>query len=336
MKNLKTKNTITFVYIAGALFFLGAAVFGMLSGASRLGISDLFGAIFSGDKSSPETRIFLYVRFPRVLSALVCGAALSVAGAVIQSVLNNRLASPGLIGVNSGAALSVTICAAFGVIGGWKLTLLSFLGAFLAALLVSLGAKKWNASTGTLILMGGALNSILGAISDTVTTFFPEVSILSNDFKVGDFSAVTYTKLIPASILICIALIVLFTLSRELDVLSLGEERAMGLGMNTSAIRVVFLLLSALLAGSSVTLCGLLSFVGLLVPHAVRRVIGSGAMHLLPLSALFGGGFVTLCDTVARTLFAPYEVPVGIIMAFIGSPFFIFILIKKKRGDGRD
>ncbi len=336
MKNSKSRNNITFVYIIAALVFAGAAVFGVLSGASRLTASDLFKVILSGDKNTPEARILLYVRIPRVLSALFCGAALSVSGAVIQGVLNNRLASPGLIGVNSGAALAVTLCAAFGVLGGWKLTLFSFLGAFLTALLVSLGAKKWNASTGTLILMGVALNSLLGAISDTVTTFFPEVSVFSNDFKVGDFSAVTYTKLFPALILISASLAVLFTMSHALDVLSLGDEHAMGLGMNTSAIRVTFLLLSALLAGSAVSICGLLSFVGLLVPHTVRRIAGIGARHLLPLSALLGGGFVALCDTVARTLFAPYEIPVGIIMAFIGSPFFIFILIKRKRGESRD
>ena len=336
MKHFQTKKTITFIYIIGLLFFAGAAVFGVLSGASKLTLADLFAVIFSGNPNTPEARIFLYVRIPRVLSALVCGAALSVSGAVIQGVLNNRLASPSLIGVNSGAGLAVTVCASLGVLGGWKLAIFSFLGAFLAVLLVSLGAKKWNASTGTLILMGVALNSLLGAISDTVTTFLPEISILSNDFKVGDFSAVTYAKLLPALALIGIAMMLLFTLSTELDVLSLGEEHATGLGMNTSTIRVTFLLLSALLAGASVSICGLLSFVGLLVPHAVRRLGGGSANHLLPLSALFGGGFVTICDTVARTIFAPYEIPVGIIMAFIGSPFFIFILIKRKRGDGHD
>lgn len=336
MKYLRNKNTITFVYIFGLLFFVGAAVFGVLSGASRLGISDLFKMVVSGDGESTEARIFIYVRFPRVLASLACGAALSVSGAVIQGVLNNRLASPGLIGVNSGAALAVTVSAAFGVLGGFRVALFAFLGSFITVLLVSLGAKRWSASTGTLILMGVALNSLLGAISDTVTTFFPEVSILNNDFKIGDFSAVTYAKLVPALILIAFSVVILSTLATQLDVLTLGEESARGLGMNTTAIRVTFLLLSALLAGSAVSVCGLLTFVGLIVPHAVRSVCGSGAKHLLPLSAIFGGGFVTLCDTFARILFAPYEIPVGIIMAFIGAPFFIFILIKSRRGEAHD
>ena len=336
MKYLTNKNKTTFIYIFGLLFFIGTAVFGVLTGASRLGLSDLVRVIFLGDRTGPEAGIFLYVRLPRVLASLACGAALSVSGAVIQGVLNNRLASPGLIGVNAGAALAVTLCAAFGVLGGFRVTAFSFLGSFITVLLVSLGAKKWSASTGTLILMGVALNSLLGAISDTVTTISPEISIFNNDFKIGDFSSVTYSKLIPALILIALSVVILFTLSTQLDVLSLGEDGARGLGMNTTAIRVTFLFLSALLAGSAVSVCGLLSFVGLIVPHAVCSVCGNSAKHLLPLSAIFGGGFVTLCDTLARTVFTPYEIPVGIIMAFIGAPFFIFILIKRKRGDGRD
>ena len=167
---------------------------------------------------------------------------------------------------------------------------------------------------------------------DTVTTLVPEVSIMSNDFKIGDFSAVTYAKILPAAAVILISVLVVMTLSNELDVLTLGDDNAKGLGLNTGVTRTVFLILSALLAGCAVSVCGLLSFVGLIVPHAVRRAASAQARHLLPLCALFGAGFVTLCDTLSRTVFAPYEVPVGIIMAFLGAPFFIFILIKKKGG----
>jgi iron complex transport system permease protein len=182
--------------------------------------------------------------------------------------------------------------------------------------------------------MGVALNALLGAISDTVTTFSPEVSMMSNDFKIGDFSSVTYTKLIPATIIVFVSVLILLTLSNELDVLTLGDENAMGLGLNTNVMRVIFLLLSALLAGAAVSICGLLSFVGLLVPHAVRRIATAQAKHLVPLCALLGAGFVSICDTVARTVFSPYELPVGIIMAFLGAPFFIFILIRGKGGHG--
>lgn len=285
---------------------------------------------------TPEGRILLYVRLPRTIASLVCGAALAVSGAVIQRVLANRLASPSIIGVNSGAGLAVTLCAAWGIYGGFRLSFFSFLGAFATVMLVSLGARKWGASRGTVILMGVAMNSLLNAVSDTIVTFQPDVGVMSNDFKIGEFTAVTYQKLLPAAVIILVTVMVLLTLTNELDVLALGEESARGLGMNTALMRTLFLMLAALLAGCAVSLAGLLSFVGLIVPHAVRRVAGNRSGHLLGLCALFGGGFVCLCDTIARTAFSPYEIPVGIIMAFLGAPFFLFILIKGKGGHAGD
>ena len=331
MKSLQ-KNRIVYTYAISLAVLLLSVILGILLGSTKISLSDMLGAIVRGDYQSPEARILLYVRLPRVLGSLICGIALAVSGAVIQGVLANRLASPSIIGVNAGAGLAVTLCSAFGIIGGWQLSLFSFLGAFFAVMIVSIGAKKWGASRGTVILLGVALNAFLGAISDTVKTFIPEVSIISNDFRVGDFSSVTYAKVIPAAVAIIVTVIVLQTFASDLDVLTLGDENAKGLGLNTGVMRIVFLMLSALLAGAAVSVCGLLSFVGLLVPHAVRRIATSKAKHLVPLSALFGAGFVTFCDTLARVVFAPYELPVGIIMAFLGAPFFIFILIQGKGG----
>lgn len=333
MKHLrKNKIKIAYIYAASVALLVISILLGLLLGATKLSLSGLI----SGGADSADTKIFWYVRFPRVAASLLCGAALAVSGAVIQSVLANRLASPSIIGVNSGAGLAVTLCSAFGVVGGWKLSFFSFIGALVSVTVVSMGAKKWGASRGTVILMGVALNSLFGAVSDTVVTFVPDVSIMSNDFRVGDFSSVTYAKLIPAAVMILAATALIFTLSSELDVLTLGDENAKGLGLNTSVMRVVFLILSALLAGAAVSIAGLLSFVGLIVPHIVRRIATNRSAHLLPLCALFGAGFVTLCDTLSRVIFAPYELPVGIIMAFIGTPLFIFILIKGKGGHSRD
>ena len=331
MKSLH-KNKITHIYIIASALALLSVVLGVLLGATDLGLFSTLSDIIRGNVATPEARILIYVRLPRVLATFVCGMALAVSGAVIQNVLANRLASPSIIGVNAGAALAVTISSAFGIIGGWRLSIFSFLGAFLTVMLVSIGAKKLGASRGTVILLGVALNALLGAVSDTVTTFVPDVSVMSNDFKIGDFSSVTYLRVIPAAILIFAAVIILQTFSNELDVLTLGDEGARGLGLNTTVARMLFLLLSALLAGAAVSVCGLLSFVGLLVPHAVRRIATSESKHLIPLCAIFGAAFVTLCDTLARVVFAPYELPVGIIMAFLGAPFFIFILIKGKGG----
>ena len=210
------------------------------------------------------------------------------------------------------------------------------MGAFLTAIVISVRAKRWGTSGGTLILFGVALNALLGAVSDTVTAFIPEVSIMRNDFRIGDFSFATYSKVFPALVIVVPVIVILITLSNDLDVLTMGDESARSLGMNTKLMGFLFLLLSALLAGMAVSVCGLLSFVGLLVPHAVRRIATANARHLIPLCAISGAGFVAICDTVSRVIFAPYELPVGIIMAFLGAPFFIFILIKGKGGNAHD
>ena len=330
------RKRIRALYLLGFVSLLAAALLGVALGGTPLPFSALWKAMREGLTASADGRILLYVRLPRTAAALLCGGALAVSGAVIQGVLANRLASPSIIGVNAGAGLAVTLCTALGIYGGWRMALAAFLGAFAAVTVVSLGARKWGASRGTVILLGVAMNSLLGAISDAIITFFPEVGTMSRDFKVGQFMAVTGQKLLPAAVLILLALAILLTLTNELDVLTLGEDSARGLGMNTSRMRTLFLLLAALLAGCAVSLAGLLSFVGLVVPHAVRRVAGSKSSHLLGLCALFGAAFVCLCDTAARTLFAPYELPVGILMAFLGAPFFVFILIRGKGGHSRD
>ena len=331
-----SRNRVKIMLAAGFILLAAASFLGIFLGSTPLSFEEILLGFQKGFDSSPGGRIFLYVRLPRTLAAIVCGGALAVSGAVIQAVLANRLASPSIIGVNSGAGLAVTLCTALGIYGGWQLSLAAFLGGFTVVMLVTAGARKWGASRGTVILIGVAVNSLLGAVTDAIVTFFPDVGVMSNNFKIGEFSAVTYDKLIPAGIVILLTAAVLLTLTNELDVLTLGDESAKGLGMNTPLMRTLFLLLAALLAGCAVSLAGLVSFVGLIVPHAVRRIAGSRSSCLIPLCGLFGGAFVCLCDTAARTFFAPYEIPVGIIMSFFGAPFFLFILIKGKGGHSRD
>ena len=328
--SLRPDGRTALLYVIGAMLLLLSFALAILLGSTPLSLSDIFKAI-GGDRSSASSRIFLYVRLPRALGSLLCGAALALSGAVIQGVLSNRLASPSVIGVNAGAALAVTICAALGVVGGWQIALCSFFGAFVTVAVVSLGSRHFGASRGTVILIGVAMNALLGAISDVITVFNPDIAVSGIDFKLGDFSSVTYQKLIPAAIVILLVSVVLMTMQNELEVLSLGEDNARGLGLNTAVIRPLFLLLAAALAGSAVSVCGLLSFVGLLVPHAVRRA-SYGSRHLLPLCALFGAALVCFSDTMARVAFAPYEIAVGIIMSLLGAPLFIVILIRSKGG----
>lgn len=176
------------------------------------------------------------------------------------------------------------------------------------------------------------MNSILNAICESVTVLDTDIAMLSIDFRVGGFSSVSYIRLIPAGLLILAALAVLFTLCNELDVVALGDETARGIGLPVGRYRLVFLALAALLAGAAVSFAGLLGFVGLIVPHFVRRYTGNESRHLLPLCAICGAGFVAFCDLAARLAFAPYELPVGILMSVIGGPVFLFLLVRYKGG----
>ena len=276
--------------------------------------------------------IFRYVRLPRTLGCLLAGAALAVSGAVIQGVLSNKLASPSIIGVNAGAGLAVTLCCAFGCLSGWAIAGSAFLGAMISVLLIVFTAEKAGASRTTVILGGVAVNAFLNALSEALSTLIPEVGMLAGDFRVGGFGSVSHVRLIPAGVLICLALLAVFSLHNELDVLSLGEETAQSLGMSVKKIRTVLLVLSAMLAGAAVSFAGLLGFVGLIVPHAVRRLASCESRYLLPLCAMGGAAFVALCDTAARVVFAPFELPVGILLSVLGGPFFLGLLLKRKGG----
>lgn len=319
------------IYAISAFFCLLAAILSLCLGAAKLSIRDLLAA-FSGGPTGTAGWIVYYVRLPRTVACLLSGAALAVAGAVIQGVLCNSLASPSIIGVNSGAALAVTVCCALGSLSGWAIALAAFFGAMVCVLVVMFTAEKIGASRTTVILGGVAVSSFFSALCEAVTTLVPEAGVLSSDFRVGGFSGVSYPRLIPAGILILVALAIVMTLRNELEVLSLGEDTAQSLGLNVRAMRTLLLILAAMLAGASVSFAGLLGFVGLIVPHAARKLLGSASSGLLPLCALLGAGLVTACDTLARMVFAPYELPVGILLSILGGPFFVALLIRKKGG----
>ena len=305
---------------AGASLFLGAAA---LAPAELL-----------TGTGTAAGRIFWYVRVPRTAACLLAGAALSAAGYIIQNVLRNPLASPNIIGVNAGAGLAVTVCCAAGCLSGWAVAAAAFAGAFLAVLAVSVAARLAGAAPTTVILAGVAINATLGAMSDTVTNLVPDAGVLSSDFRVGGFGAVTTARLIPAGLLILLALGAALLLTNELEVLSLGDDTARSLGLNASRMRTVFLALAAVLCGSAVSFAGLLGFVGLIVPHAVRRFAGTECRRVLPLCALWGGAFVTVCDLAARLAFRPKELPVGILLSALGGPFFLYILWLRRRDEG--
>ena len=333
-KFLQTDKNKSFIFLAAVILFVATAILSICCGVADLTLSQLLKAITEGAGSSFESNIFWYVRLPRTMACIFSGAGLAVSGAVIQSVLSNKLASPGIIGVNAGAGFAVTLCCVFGTISGWTIAGSAFVGAFAAVMLVTLTAQKTGASRTTVILGGVAVNSFLNACSEAIVTLFPDAGILSVDFRVGGFTAVTVSRVLPAGILILVGILILFTLCNELDLMTLGEETAQGLGLSVKQIRSIFLILASLLAGASVSFAGLLGFIGLIVPNVARKLVGGESRYLLPFCALFGAAFVTLCDLAARLVFQPYEMPAGILMSFIGGPFFVFLLLKNKGGHG--
>lgn len=318
-------------FALAACFTITAVLLSLCLGAAALSPGAIWQALLSGPKDTAGY-IFWYVRLPRTAGCLLAGAALAVSGAVIQGTLRNTLASPSIIGVNAGAGLAVTVCCALGALSGWAIAGAAFLGAMVCVLVILFAAEKAGASRTTVILGGVAVNAFLNALSEAITTLLPEAGMMAGDFRVGGFSAVSYPRLLPAGFLILAALAVVYTLHNELELMSLGEETAQALGMNVRKMRILLLILAAMLAGSAVSFAGLLGFVGLIVPHAVRKIAGGETRYLLPLCALFGAGFVTVCDVAARMIFAPYELPVGILLSVLGGPVFLSLLLKRKGG----
>lgn len=326
MENFGRKK-FSFVFALTASGCVLAAVLSICLGVASLS----WGEVLSGSETV-SSRIFFFVRLPRTAACLLSGAGLAVSGALIQGVLANSLASPGIIGVNAGAGLGVTLCCALGAMSGWAVAGSAFIGALTAVLTVAIAARRTAASRSAVILGGVAVNSFLTAISEAITNLFPEVAALSADFRAGGFSGVSATRLVPAGIMIIAALAVSLSLSNELDLLSMGEDTAQELGLPVKKVRTAFLVLAALLAGASVSFAGLLGFVGLIIPNMARRIVGSESKRLLPLCAVGGAAFVTVCDCAARVMFAPFEIPAGIVMSVVGAPFFIFLLFRRKGG----
>lgn len=307
--------------------FLLSLCFGAVPVDLIQGIKELF----SGEVGSADGRILLYLRLPRALAALFSGAALATAGVLIQGVLHNPMAAPNVIGVNAGAGFgAILMISVFPSAIGF-LPLAAFCGALLACGVIYGIAARTGADRLTVTLVGIAVGAVLNAGINTVKTLFPDSVYDADSFLIGGLSGVTFSRILPAGILILIALLVAFLLSRDADILSMGDDTAKTLGLNVTRTRWLFLLLASVLAGAAVSFAGLLGFVGLVVPHICRRFVGEVHRYLLPASAL-GGAFLVLGgDLLCRIAAAPYEIPVGILLSLIGGPFFIVLILTGRK-----
>ena len=323
--------------LTGALIAVCGA--GLLIGSVGISPADLFRALFSADRSDPVYRILVYVRLPRVLCATLAGGALACAGTLLQSLLANQLASPGIVGVNAGSGLfsllGVMLFPA-SVVGA---SVGAFCGALLAVLAVFALSARRGAARSTVILTGVAVSSLFTALLDTIVVLRPDLQLDRLAFSIGGFSGADMQGFLGAFPFFVVGIVGSMLLSYDFNVLALGDEMAAGVGLRVRRLRFFGLLLAALLAGSAVSIAGLLGFVGLIAPHAVARLIGRDMRVLLPGAFLFGAALTVLCDMVARTAFSPYEIPVGIVLSYIGVPFFLVLLYRgksRKRGGASD
>lgn len=293
-------------------------------GAVHIPISDIIAA-FSGN-TGINSQILLNIRLPRALLTILVGMNLAVAGAILQAVMKNPLADPHIIGISSGAGIAGIFIMIVVPQYSFLITPAAFVGAMAAAISIYILAWKNGIKPLRIILAGVAVASFIGAGISALLILYSDRVHGALMWMVGGFAARSWVHvhLILPYTIIGIILAILFT--RHLNVLQLGDEIAKGLGMNVERIRIFLTAIAALLAASSVAVAGLLGFVGLIIPHTARLIIGSDYRFLLPTSILLGGAVVALSDTVARCAFAPLELPVGIFMAVLGAPFFLFLL----------
>lgn len=327
---MKEKRQNRLVLAALAVLTLGAMALSLCVGSQGVALPRLLAALRAGDPADPVRRIVLYVRLPRMAAGLCCGAAMAVAGALLQAVLNNAMASPNVIGVNAGAGF-------FALLAGVLLPQravpgAAFAGALVTALLIYLLALRAGLARTTLVLAGLAVSGILTAGVNTMRLLFPEGVTGADGFLIGGLSGVSLTAVGSALPYLAAGGVLALFLAPELNILALGEQTAASLGLPVGRTRLASILAAALLAGAAVSFAGLISFVGLLVPHIARRLVGVDHRVLLPACALLGAIFLLVCDTAARTLFAPYELPVGILLNVIGGVFFLYLLLGRKRG----
>lgn len=291
--------------------------------------------IFVGGTKSTDLIIY-HIRVPRTAAGIFCGAGLSVAGLLLQSSLHNSLCSPGIIGINQGAGLFTLLagllCPDLPMMRG----LFSFVGALLSVVLVFGITRIAGRQRSTVILAGVAVSSLMSALMQGIILFFPEAVVDKISFNLGGLSTIGLSQLYPLIVVSAFCLAIIFAFAVRIEMLTLGDEVATGLGIHAGRTRAQTVVLAGILSGAVISVAGLLGFIGLIVPNVVRMFHIRNFRVQILLCMLYGGAFLTICDSGARFLFYPYEVPVGLIMSVIGAPFFVFLLIRRKRMGGRE
>lgn len=303
----------------------------MTNGAETISMQEVIRALVTKDSSS-GIHILREIRFPRIAAALLVGSALGVSGAVMQGMTRNPLADPGLLGLSAGANTALAISMAFlPNLNYFSMMIASFMGAAIGALLVlGLGASKIGGFTPLrLVLAGAAVSAFLTALSEGIGIYF-KLSKFISMWTAGGLMGTNWNQVKVIGICILIGLCLALLMAKQLTILSLSEEIAISLGQNTFRTKMVLFFANIILTGSAVALAGNMAFVGLIVPHFVRAIVGTDYRRVIPMSMLTGGTFIVFSDFLARMIGRPYETPMVAVVSMLGLP--IFLLLAKKGG----
>ncbi|MCW9012979.1 MAG: iron ABC transporter permease [Gammaproteobacteria bacterium] len=314
------------------LFLLSIAsfAFAFSMGSIQLSLQQLIAALSTNESSIAHTIIW-DLRAPRAYIAFVSGALLSLAGVLMQVLLRNPLADPYILGVSGGAAVAALLAMSAGLAGSW-VSGSAFIGAFISILLVfGLAHGKGNWNPARLLLTGVVIAAGWGALINLILSISPDKPLRGMLFWImGDIHNISPS--IASLIVLLLGLMITFMLARQLNILSRGDMQAAALGISVKPLRMSLFLLASALTAFAVTQAGSVGFVGLIVPHMIRLIAGSDHRLLIPASVLLGGSLLVISDTLARVIIAPQQLPVGVITAFIGVPFFLFLLNRSMTG----
>jgi iron complex transport system permease protein len=301
-------------------------------------------AVLAGTGAEPgqntDYDIYVRVRIPRIILAALVGAALAASGVVLQAILRNPLAEPYILGISSGAALGVITAVMLGIswrfLGGSPLAIMAFVFALATVWLVWLiGHLAGGSGITSLLLAGVVVNAFFSAVIMLLTSLIDSEQLRTTIlWLMGNIAEKDFSTLLVSAIFILTGIAGLFTLCQKLNVLALGQQDAQSLGVNPRMVALAGFALASFITAVAVGLSGLVGFVGLIVPHSVRIVFGPDHRQLLPASALIGGAFVVICDTIARTIIAPAQLPVGVITAIVGGPVFLLLLARYSKKVG--
>lgn len=329
------KNLILMI-LGGSLGILGVSLVCLNFGVVSIHPKDILSILWNSSQDKTKSLIIWQLRAPRIIMATLTGAALSTVGGAFQGILRNPLADPYILGVSAGAALGACIGIALQHATGHYLAsylpLFAFFGAMFSLYLVYRSSKiSFSVNSTGLLLAGVAITFLFSALI-TVLLALSKSELHSMIFWImGDLSTATWKKISIISLPVIIGCLLLFFSSLDLNALSLGEEEALHLGINTGKLRIRIFLISSIIIATVVSFTGIIGFVGLIIPHIARLLIGPDHRIMLPTSALLGAIFLILCDVLARIVIAPSEIPIGAITALVGAPLFIYLLRRRNK-----